>query len=195
MCTRPFTPGSQSACSKSERAANASSLPTGTGTSALASITPGTAESFGMPWLTSTVPPGGRGRCPPLHRLSVTHRHLTVARRRRPSGSVGSKRMNVGIAVIAALLLLALVAACSAVVQESRRDRNRLEERAADLSAPATRLGAVADAVTEAILILAGDGQVTLANRAAHRLFGAADGTLTDCHVEQLLPAFRPGAS
>lgn len=103
--------------------------------------------------------------------------------------------MNVGIAVIAALLLLALVAACSAVVRQSRRDRNRLEERAADLSASATRLRAVADAVTEAILILAGDGQVTLANRAAHRLFGAADGTLTDCHVEQLLPAFRPGAS
>jgi diguanylate cyclase (GGDEF)-like protein len=103
--------------------------------------------------------------------------------------------MNVGIALLVVLLLLTLVAACSALVRQSRRDRSRLEERAADLSASATRLRAVADAVTEAILILAGDGQVTLANRAAHRLFGAADGTLTGCHVERLLPAFRPGAS
>ena len=103
--------------------------------------------------------------------------------------------MNVGIALLVALPLLALVVACSALVRQSRRDRNRLEERAADLSASATRLRAVADAVTEAILILAGDGQVTLANRAAHRLFEAADGTLTGCHVERLLPAFRPGAS
>ena len=38
-------------------------------------------------------------------------------------------------------------------------------------------------------------GQVTLANRAAHRLFGADAGALTGCHVEQLLPAFRPGAA
>jgi diguanylate cyclase (GGDEF)-like protein/PAS domain S-box-containing protein len=103
--------------------------------------------------------------------------------------------MNVGVALLVVLLLLALVAACAVVARQFQRDRNRLEERAADLSASATRLRAVADAVTEAILILAGDGQVTLANRAAHRLFGAADGTLTDCHVEQLLPAFRPGAS
>ena len=103
--------------------------------------------------------------------------------------------MNVGVALLVVLLLIALVAACAVVARQFQRDRNRLEERAADLSASATRLRAVADAVTEAILILAGDGQVTLANRAAHRLFGAADGTLTGCHVEQLLPAFRPGAS
>jgi diguanylate cyclase (GGDEF)-like protein/PAS domain S-box-containing protein len=103
--------------------------------------------------------------------------------------------MNVGVALLAALLLLALGAACTAVVRQFQRDRSRLEERAADLSASAIRLRAVADAVTEAILILDGDGQVTLANRAAERLFGAADGTLTGCHVEQLLPAFRPGAS
>jgi diguanylate cyclase (GGDEF)-like protein/PAS domain S-box-containing protein len=103
--------------------------------------------------------------------------------------------MNVGVALLAALLLLALGAACTAVVRQFQRDRSRLEERAADLSVSAIRLRAVADAVTEAILILDGDGQVTLANRAAERLFGAADGTLTGCHVEQLLPAFRPGAS
>jgi diguanylate cyclase (GGDEF)-like protein/PAS domain S-box-containing protein len=103
--------------------------------------------------------------------------------------------MNVGVALLVVLLLLALVAACAVVARQFQRDRNRLEERAADLSASSTRLRAVADAVTEAILILADDGQVTLANRAAHRLFGAADGTLTGCHVEQLLPAFRPGAS
>ena len=103
--------------------------------------------------------------------------------------------MNVGVALLAALLLLALGAACTAVVRQFQRDRSRLEERAADLSASAIRLRVVADAVTEAILILDGDGQVTLANRAADRLFGAADGTLTGCHVEQLLPAFRPGAS
>ena len=103
--------------------------------------------------------------------------------------------MNVGVALLVVLLLLALVAACAVVARQFQRDRNRLEERAADLSASATRLRAVADAVTEAILILTGDGQVTLANRAAHRLFGATDGTLTGCHVEQLLPAFRPGAS
>ncbi len=103
--------------------------------------------------------------------------------------------MNVGVALLAALLLLALGAACTAVVRQFQRNRSRLEERAADLTASAIRLRAVADAVTEAILILDGDGQVTLANRAAERLFGAADGTLTSCHVEQLLPAFRPGAS
>jgi PAS domain S-box-containing protein len=103
--------------------------------------------------------------------------------------------MNVGVALLVVLLLLALVAACAVVARQFQGDRTRLEERAADLSASATRLRAVADAVTEAILILAGNGQVTLANRAAHRLFGAADGTLTGCHVEQLLPAFRPGAS
>ncbi len=103
--------------------------------------------------------------------------------------------MNVGVALLAALLLIALGAACTAVVRQFQRDRSRLEERAADLSVSAIRLRAVADAVTEAILILDGDGQVTLANRAAERLFGAADGTLTGCHVEQLLPAFRPGAS
>jgi diguanylate cyclase (GGDEF)-like protein/PAS domain S-box-containing protein len=103
--------------------------------------------------------------------------------------------MNGGVALLAALLLLALGAACTAVVRQFQRDRSRLEERAADLSVSAIRLRAVADAVTEAILILDGDGQVTLANRAAERLFGAADGTLTGCHVEQLLPAFRPGAS
>jgi diguanylate cyclase (GGDEF)-like protein/PAS domain S-box-containing protein len=103
--------------------------------------------------------------------------------------------MNVGAALVTALVLLALLTACAAVVRQSRRDRSRAEERAADLNASATRLRAVADAVTEAILILDGEGQVTLANRAAHRLFGATDGTLTGCHVEQLLPAFRPGAS
>jgi len=48
--------------------------------------------------------------------------------------------MNVGIALLVALPLLALVVACSALVRQSRRDRNRLEERAADLSASATRL-------------------------------------------------------
>ncbi len=103
--------------------------------------------------------------------------------------------MNVGAALVTALVLLALLTACAAVVRQSRRDRSRAEERAADLNASATRLRAVADAVTEAILILDGEGQVTLANRAAHRLFGATDGTLTGCHVEQLLPAFRPGTS
>ena len=34
---------------------------------------------------------------------------------------------------------------------------------------------------------------MTLANRAAHRLLGAAPGALAGCHVEQLLPAYRPG--
>jgi diguanylate cyclase (GGDEF)-like protein/PAS domain S-box-containing protein len=53
----------------------------------------------------------------------------------------------------------------------------------------------VADAVTEAIVIVDGQGEITLANRAADRLFGAAAGALAGCHVEQLLPAFRPGAA
>ena len=100
--------------------------------------------------------------------------------------------MNAGIASLAALLVLALLVLVLAG-RQLRRDHARLHERSVALSASATRLQAVADAVTEAVLMVDGEGQVTLANRAAHRLFGATPGALTGCHIEQILPAFRPG--
>jgi diguanylate cyclase (GGDEF)-like protein/PAS domain S-box-containing protein len=100
--------------------------------------------------------------------------------------------MNVAVASLAALLLLVLLVALGLTLRRLGRERTRLRERTADLAASTTQLGAVADAVTEAILILDGDGRVTLANRAAHRLFGAGVESLAGYHVEQLLPAFRP---
>lgn len=102
--------------------------------------------------------------------------------------------MDAALASLAALLLLALLALVLGLLQ-LRRDRTRLAARAAGLHNAATRLQAVADAVTEAIVIVDGQGEITLANRAADRLFGAAAGALAGCHVEQLLPAFRPGAA
>jgi len=104
------------------------------------------------------------------------------------------KRMYAGLASLGTLLLLALLALALAR-RQLRRERARLAELSTGLHDAATRLQAVADAVTEAIVILDGEGQVTLANRAADRLFGAAAGILAGCHVEQLLPAFRPGAA
>jgi diguanylate cyclase (GGDEF)-like protein/PAS domain S-box-containing protein len=102
--------------------------------------------------------------------------------------------MNAGIASLAALLVLALLFLALAA-RQLEHERVQLRKQSANLGASATRLQAVADAVTEAIVILDGEGQVTLANRAAHRLFGATAGALTGCHIEQLVPAFRPGAA
>jgi diguanylate cyclase (GGDEF)-like protein/PAS domain S-box-containing protein len=101
--------------------------------------------------------------------------------------------MNVVVACLITLLVVAPLVALGLTARRLAEERALLRERAADLTTSATRLRAVADAVTEALLILDGRGHVTLANRAAHRLFGASAGALTGCHVEQLLPAFRAG--
>ena len=103
------------------------------------------------------------------------------------------KRMYAALASLATLLLLALLALALALPR-LRHDRTRLAAWSAGLHNAATRLQAVADAVTEAIVIVDGEGQITLANRSADRLFAADAGALAGCHVEQLLPAFRPGA-
>lgn len=102
--------------------------------------------------------------------------------------------MYAALTSLVTLLLLAVLALALAL-SRLRRDRGRLAARSAGLHNAATRLQAVADAVTEAIVIVDGEGGITLANRAADHLFGADAGALAGCHVEQLLPAFRPSAA
>jgi diguanylate cyclase (GGDEF)-like protein/PAS domain S-box-containing protein len=99
--------------------------------------------------------------------------------------------MNAALVLLAVLLVLAL-AALALSGRQLGRDRARLRDRSSELGASAGRLQAVADAVTDAIVMVDRGGQVTLANRAADRLFGAAAGVLAGCHIEQLLPSFRP---
>ena len=102
--------------------------------------------------------------------------------------------MNGAIASLAAILVTGLSLALTVTVRQLRRDRARLGQGQLELGASMSRLRAVADAVTEAMVMVDASGRVTLANRAADRLFGARSGGLKGCHIEQLVPAHRLSA-
>lgn len=94
-----------------------------------------------------------------------------------------------------AALAVALAAAGLATLllaRALRRDSARVAGGIEQLGAATARLRSVADAVAEPILLVEDDGQVTLANRAAGRLFATTAEELGACHVEQLVPQFRP---
>ncbi len=98
--------------------------------------------------------------------------------------------MLAAVAVLAAAAVAAGVAALLLAVG-LRRGRAGLAGQIARLDAARARLRSVADAVSEPVLLVEDDGQVSVANRAAARLFAAAPEELAGCHVEQLVPQFR----
>ncbi|MGA8015072.1 MAG: EAL domain-containing protein [Candidatus Dormiibacterota bacterium] len=96
----------------------------------------------------------------------------------------------------ASALAATVLAATLALILMARaldRGRARAAHRDQEVEAIAARLRSVIDSVAEPILIVDGDGQVSLANRAASQLFTADVQELAGCHVEQLMPTFRTG--
>jgi diguanylate cyclase (GGDEF)-like protein len=93
----------------------------------------------------------------------------------------------VGVFAVIAATALALL---GRTVARSRSHRARWSAEAA---VAASRLRSVVDTVAEPILIVDGDGKITLANRSAGQLFAAPAEELAACHIEQLVPTFRGG--